>query len=171
MPSTRKQKAKEKRFNRSDVMSDLENKNMGIMLGNYSENEVDCQSGERGNEGDFGSNGLQPSNPIGEDFRSLIKTNSRGNSEITIETARMINKYITTQVTRKLDEIRDDFKNQIVEVINTINTAITEKVLPSIQNVFEVQNLGLNATWANSTVGQTGTPKIILVMRTTSPID
>ena len=135
MPSTRKQKAREKRSRQSDVMSDLEN--VDIMLGNYSRNELDSQLGERETELNLESNGLQTANPISEDFRSLINTNSRENSEITIETARLINNEITSQVTRKLDEIISDLNTQISEVINS---AISEKVLPSIQNVLGVQN-------------------------------
>ena len=135
MPSTRKQKAREKKSRQSDVMSDLEN--VDIMLGSYSRNELDCQLGEREAELDLESNGPQTSNTISEDFRSLINTNSRENSEITIETARLINNEITSQMTRKLDEIRSDLNSQILEVINS---AITEKVLPSIQNVLGVQN-------------------------------
>ena len=135
MPSTRKQKAKEKRLRQSNVMSDLENVDM--MLGNYSRNELDSQLGERETELDLGSDGLQAANPFSEDFRSLINTNSRENSEITIETARVINNEIASQVTRKLGEIRCDLNSQILEVINS---EITEKVLPSIQNVVGVQN-------------------------------
>ena len=134
MPSTRKQKAREKRSRQSDVMSDLENVDM---LGSYSRNELDCQLGEREAELDLESNGPQTANPISEDFRSLINTNSRENSGITIETARLINNEITSQMTRKLDEIRSDLNSQILE---GINSAITEKVLPSIQNVLGVQN-------------------------------
>ena len=60
MPSTRKQKATKKRSRQLDVMSDLEN--TGIILGNYSRNELDCQSGERETGGDLESNGqlIQP---------------------------------------------------------------------------------------------------------------
>ena len=86
------------------------------MLGNYSRNELDSQLGERETELDLESNGLQTANPNSEDFRSLINTNSRENSEITIETARLINNEITSQVTRKLDEIRSDLNTQILEV-------------------------------------------------------
>ena len=135
MPSTRKQIAKEKRSRQSDVMSDLEN--LDIMLGNYSRNELDSQLGEIEIELDLESNDLQAANPISEDFRSLLNTNGRENSEITIETARLINNEITCQVTRKLDETGSDLNTQILEVVNS---AITEKVLPSIQNVLGVQN-------------------------------
>ena len=38
MPSTRKQKAKEKRSRHSDVMSDIEN--LKVMLGNYTNSEI-----------------------------------------------------------------------------------------------------------------------------------
>ena len=44
MPSTRKQKAKEKRARQSDVLSDLEN--MNVMLGNYPENQSDVDLNE-----------------------------------------------------------------------------------------------------------------------------
>ena len=81
----------------------------------------------------------QPANPDREDCISLINTNSGQNSEITIETPRMINNEIT-KVTRTLDEIREDLVTQILEVIKS---AITEKVLPSIQHVLGVQNLRL----------------------------
>ena len=68
MPSTRKQKAKEKRSRQSDVMSDLEN--VDIMLGNYSRKELDSQLGERETELDLESNGLQTANPTSEDKKS-----------------------------------------------------------------------------------------------------
>ena len=105
---------------------------MAKTLGSYTRNDMDCQSGERENEGDLESNGLQTANPIKEYFRSFINTNSRENSEITVETARMNNNEITTQVTKKL------------EIFEVINLAITDKVLPSIQIVLGVQKSGLN---------------------------
>ena len=90
MPSTRKQKAKERRSRQLDMLSDVEN--VDIMLGSYSrdyeennvsENEVNLNSGS--------NRPHQSSNVIGEDFRSLLNTNSRENSESTIEITRMIN--------------------------------------------------------------------------------
>ena len=93
MPSTRKQKVTEKRSRQSYVMSDLEN--MDVMLGNYSRNDLDSK---REAEGDSESNGLQTVNAASDDYRSLINTNKRTKSGITIETARMINNAVTTQV-------------------------------------------------------------------------
>ena len=80
----------------------------------------------------------QNSNVIGEDFRSLLNTNSRENSEITVETTRMISEEIFNQMSRKLNldldtklKIRKGLNSQIHEAINSV---MTETVLPSIQN-------------------------------------
>ena len=135
MPSTRKQRAKERRSRQLDMLSDVEN--VDIMLGSYarddeeniaSENEVNLDSGS--------SRPQQSSNVIGEDFRSLLNTNSRENSEITIETTRLINEEISNQMSRKLNEIKTSLNSQIQEAITD---AITSTVLPSIQNTLEMQ--------------------------------
>ena len=49
----------------------------------------------------------------------------------TIETVRMINTEITTQGTRKLDEIKAELNSLLSAAINC---AITEQVLSSLQN-------------------------------------
>ena len=149
-------------------MSDLENK--GILLGNYSRNDLECQLGERKTEGELDSNNLQTSNPKRECFRSLNISNCRENSEITIETARMINNEITTQVTRKLDEVREDLNTQILEVINS---AIAEKRLSSTKNVLGVQKSGLNTSRVHQSGRLDRSPEdqIILAIWTTGPWD
>ena len=123
MPSTRKQKAKERRSRQLDMMSDVEN--VDIMLGNYSredeenvtsENEVNLDSGS--------SRPQQNSYVMGDDFRSLLNTNSRENNEITIETTRMISKEISNQMSRKLNEIKTSLSFQIQDAISN---SITEK--------------------------------------------
>ena len=82
-------------------MSDVENED--IMLGSYyrdddknsgSENEMNLDSGS--------SRPQQNSNVIGEDFGSLLNTNSRENSEITIGTTKLISEEISKQMSRKL---------------------------------------------------------------------
>ena len=135
MPSTRRQKAKERRSRQLDMMSDVEN--VDVMLGsfsrdgeenNISENELNLDSGS--------SRPQQGLNAIGEDFRSLLNTNSRENSEITIETTRLINEEISNQMSRKLNEIKNSLNSQIQEAVTA---AITNTVLPSIQNTLEMQ--------------------------------
>ena len=136
MPSTRKQKAKERRSRQLDMMSDVEN--VDIMLGSYSRDDEENDISENGINLDSGSSRpQQSSNVIWEDFRSLLNTKSRENSEITIETTRMINEEISNQMSRKLNEIKSSLKIQIQEAISS---AITEKILPSIQNTSEMQD-------------------------------
>ena len=69
MPSTRKQKAREKRSRQSDVTSDLEN--MNVMLGNYQKNQSDVDLNENV-EMDLRSNGTRTDMVRNcEDFRTL----------------------------------------------------------------------------------------------------
>ena len=124
MPSTRKQKAKERRSRQMDLMSDVENVN--IMLGSYSRDENGIDGSENEVNLDSGSSRPQQnSNLIGEDYRSLLNTNSRENGDITIETTRMISEEISNQMSRKLNEIKTSLNFQIQDAINN---AIIEKV-------------------------------------------
>ena len=134
MPSTKKQKAKERRSRQLDIMSDVEN--VDVMLGSYSRNNG--EEDQNKNELNLDSESSRPqtnSNMTGEGFRSLL-TNSRENSEITIEAARLINEEISSQMARKLDEIRTSLNSQIQDAIIT---AITSTVLPTIQNTLNMQ--------------------------------
>ena len=132
MPSSKKQKAKKKRSRQSNVMSDMEN--VDIMLGKYSRSD----EGNKDNDSDINldteSNRLQRNtNSVGEDFRSLLITNSRENSEKRIETTRMISEEITNQFAIRLKEVKSSLNSQILGAIST------EKVLPSIQNTLDAQ--------------------------------
>ena len=78
----------------------------------------------------------QNPNLVGEDFRSLLNTNSRENSEVTVETTRLINEENSNQMSRRLNEIKSSLNSQIQ---NAISAAIADTVLPSIQNTLETQ--------------------------------
>ena len=143
MPSTRKQKAKEKRSRHSDAMSDIEN--LDVMLGSYthSENrdqeaidqiEIDPESGRRQQDLDQNES----------NYRSLLNTNLSENSEITVETSRMINSEISSQMSRKIEEMKSDLNSHILEVINS---AIEERILPSIENVITSNREAKNTKW------------------------
>ena len=135
MPSTRKQIAKERRSRQLDIMSDVEN--VDIMLGSYDRDDERAEQSESELNLDSGSNRLhQNPNLVGEDFRSLLNTNSRENSEVTVETTRLINEEISNQMSRRLNEIKSSLNSQIQ---NAISAAIADTVLPSIQNTLETQ--------------------------------
>ena len=101
---------------------------MMIEMNKEKKNELNLDSGSNRPQ--------QSSNLIGEEFRSLINTNSRENSEMTIETTRMISEEITNQMSRKLKEIRESLNYQIQDAITS---AITDIMLPSIQNTLGKQ--------------------------------
>ena len=143
MPSIRKQKAKEKRSRHSDVMSDIEN--LDVMLGNYTNSEnrdqeaidqigIDPESERR-------QQALDQNEP---NYRSLLNTNLSENSEITVETSRMINSEISLQMSRKIEEMKSDLNSHILEVINS---AIEERILPSIENVITSNREAKNTKW------------------------
>ena len=131
MPSTRKQKAREKRSRQSDVMSDLEN--MNVMLGNYQENQSDVDLNENV-EVDSRSNGTSTDMFRNcEDFRTLLASEDRDRCETTMETNRLISEEISHQMNRKID----------TQITESINSAIHDSILPSIQNSLSGQNSGL----------------------------
>ena len=135
MPSTRKQKAKERRSRQFDMLSDVEN--VDIMLGRYSRDDEENNASENEVNLDSGSSRPQQSSKvIGEDFGSSLNTNSRENSQISIETTRMISEEISSQMSRKLNEIKNSLNFQIQDAISS---AISEKILPFIQNTLETQ--------------------------------
>ena len=143
MPSTRKQKAKEKRSRQSDVMSDIEN--LDVMIGNYQENEQFGEGNITEGEIDLESQRRQIGTaPVDSNYRSLLNTNLSENSEITIETSRAINSEISSQMSRKLEEMKSDLNSHILEVINS---AIEDKILPSIENVITSSKEAKNTKW------------------------
>ena len=103
------------------------------MLGSYSRNELENNSEDRKIEVDLASE--RPRQDVvqnSEDFRSLLNSNSRENSETTLETVRLVD----TEVTRRTEELKKDLNSRIIE---SINSTINEKILPSIQNTLGSQ--------------------------------
>ena len=123
------------------------------MLGSYSRNYEENKATE--NLDSWCSQPQQSSNVIKE-FRSFLNTNSRENSEITIETARTISEEISNQVSRKLNEIKNSLNFQIQDAISN---AITKKMLPSIQNTLETQGRVKCTTMDRGSIGLHNSPK------------
>ena len=51
--------------------------------------------------------------------RYLLDSNRKGNSEITVETVRIINEELSTEMSRKLEEIKRGLDSQILTANNT----------------------------------------------------
>ena len=132
MPSTRKQRAKERRSRQVDLMSDTEN--LDILLGSYSRNEVVSNSKERNDEVDHESDRTRHDLvQNSEDFRSLVNSNSRENSESTVETMRLV----SSEISKQMEGLRKDLNSQIIEAVNSV---INEKVLPDTDDTITSQN-------------------------------
>ena len=124
MPSTREQKVKEKLSRQLDIMSDVEN--VDIMLRSYSRNEK--RNDQSKSDLNLDSESIRPqqsSNLVREDFRLLLNTNSRENSEMAIETTRMISEEISNQMSRKLPFVSArylrtfDVKSEVIVFVYT----------------------------------------------------
>ena len=102
MPSTRKRRAKDRRSRQADLMSDVEK--LDVMLGLYSRNEIESNSEERNAEAVLESNSAGDNTECDDfnDFRSLLNSNSRENSDATIEILRLVN----SEVSRKTEELK-----------------------------------------------------------------
>ena len=121
-------------------MSDLEN--MDVMLCNCPEEIYEIQGENDENEVDSRSNRqVQKLVHYDEEFRSYSNTNLSENSGLTVETSRAINSEISSQVSGQLEDLKSDLKALILEVINS---AISEKVLPMIENAITPTKTALN---------------------------
>ena len=127
MPSTRKQKAKEKRSRQSDVMSDIEN--LDVMLGSYQRYNSEMQDRTSENEIDSESNRREGSSNQNENnYRSYLNTNLSENSCLTVETSKAISSEISSQMSRKFEEMQSGLNSQILDVINTaIDTSVAQR--------------------------------------------
>ena len=71
----------------------------------------------------------ESTNPFGENVRSLSKSNSRENSETTTETVRVLYSELTSQMTKKANEVKVDLTSQLLPAKNL---AMAKKVLPQL---------------------------------------
>ena len=127
MPSTRKQKSREKSSRQSKIMNDIET--LDVMLGTISRNEITGQLCENEDNLDRSSNERQTNtNPSGDDFGTPLNTNSIEISDFTSETVRMIKFAITSQVSSKMNEFKGDLNLHTRE---TVEQVFADQVLPT----------------------------------------
>ena len=121
-------------------MSDIEN--LDVMLGSCQRGNSEVLNRGSENEMDLESNRREEdSNHNGKDYRSYLNTNISEKGGLTVETSRAISSEISSQMSKRLEEMQSSLNSQILEVINT---AIETRVLPSIKNVVGRQNSAEN---------------------------
>ena len=132
MPSTRKQKAKAKRSGLSDVM-----------VGNYPRSQLDDEIDENVDIDSRSNGSRQDMVRNCKEYRSQVNTESRSENGIATDITMLISTEISQQVTRKLDEMKRNLNTQITE---SINSAIHETVLPTLQSSLSDQNSRLGTS-------------------------
>ena len=117
--------SQKKRSRQSDVMSDL--RNMDVTFGKYPREHYDGQEEDNENE-------------IPKHYPKHLSENCG----LTEETSRAINSELSSQVSREQEKLKSKLNAQILEVINS---AIAEKVLPLIENAIRPTKITLNTKW------------------------
>ena len=113
------------------------------MIGNFPEDDFDRQKVAGELEVDFVSDRLhRKTSQAGENFRSRLTTNTSVNSESVAETSRAIHSEISSQLPGKREEVRIDLNAHVLEAINS---AIEEKLLPAILNALNTHSANSNA--------------------------
>ena len=114
------------------------------MLGSYQRDDCEIQNGNDEGEIDPRSIGREESSNQNEnDYRSYLNANPSENNCLTVETSRAISSKISTQMSRKSEEMQSSLNSQILDVINT---AMETRVFPSIKNAVSRQNSAKDAS-------------------------
>ena len=128
MPSTRRQKAKARKSRELDMMSDINN--LDIMLGNPGENPIERELADAieqsSVQGDYEANEYQRNN------YSFVQENE----PLRHNEVRQSFETFTNEFNLRLSQEMDSMMSMVHNQINrAISTAISERVMPEIQNI------------------------------------
>ena len=129
MPSTRKQKAKARKSREMDKMSDIDN--LDVMLGSGNENPIERELADAIEQSsvqeDYGANEYQESS-----YRNFV----RENEPLRQIEVRQSFETFTNEFNLRLSREMDSMMSMVHSQINrAISTAISERVIPEIQNI------------------------------------
>ena len=129
MPSTRRQKAKARKSREMDMMSDIDN--LDVMLGNGSENPIERELTEA-----IEQSSVHSDSETNLYQRDEYRNFSHGNSEYRQNDVRQSFETFSNEFNLRLSQEMDSMMAMVHNQINrAISTAISEKVLPEIQNI------------------------------------
>ena len=128
MPSTRRQKAKARKSREMDIMSDIDN--LDVMLGNGSENPIEKELADAieqsSVQADYEGNEYQRNN-----YSFIQENEPMGHNEV-----RQSFETFTNEFNLRLSQEMDSMMSMVHNQINrAISTAISERVIPEIQNI------------------------------------
>ena len=129
MPSTRRQKDKARKSREMDMMSDIDN--LDVMLGSGNENPIERELADAIEQSsvqeDYGANEYQENN-----YRTFV----RENEPFRQNEVRQSFETFTTEFNLRLSQEMDSMVSMVHNQINrAISTAISERVIPEIQNI------------------------------------
>ena len=129
MPSTRRQKAKTRKSREMDMMSDMDN--LDVMLGNGSENPIERELTEA-----IEQSSVRSDSEANLYQRDEYRNFSHENSEYRQNDVRQSFETFSNEFNLRLSQEMDSMMAMVHSQINrAISTAISEKVLPEIQNI------------------------------------
>ena len=129
MPSTRRQKAKARKSREMDMMSDMEN--LDVMLGNGNSNPIERELAEV-----IDHSSVHSDSETNLYQRDEYRNFSQGNSECRHDDVRQSFETFSNEFNLRLSQEMDYMMAMVHNQINrAISTAISEKVLPEIQNI------------------------------------
>ena len=129
MPSTRIRKAKAKKSREMDMMSDIDN--LDVMLGNGNENPIERELADAieqsSTQGDYETNDFYEA-----DYRNF----AQGNEPFGQNDVRRSFETFSNEFNLRLSQEMDSMMTMVHNQINrAISTAISERVIPEIQNI------------------------------------
>ena len=129
MPSTRTQKAKARKSREMDMMSDMDN--LDIMLGNGNSNPIERELVEA-----IDQSSVHSDSETNLYQRDEYGSFSHGNGERRQNDVRQSFETFSNEFNLRLSQELDSMMVMVHNQINrAISTAISEKVLPEIQNI------------------------------------
>ena len=144
MPSTRRQKARARNSREMDMMSDVDN--LDVMLGNGGENPIERVLADAIEQsfvqGDYEANEYQRNNYSFVQENEPLRQNEVSQS---LET-------FTNEFNLRLSQETDSMMSMVHNQINrAISTAISERVIPEIQNIVSSMSFSGNKDTEAST--------------------
>ena len=134
MPSTRRQKPKARKSWEMDMMSDIDN--LDVMLGGGNENPIERELADAieqsSVQGDYGANECQ------RDNNSIF---AQENESLRQNEVRQSFENFTSEFNLRLSQEMDSMISMVHSQINrAINTAISKRVIPEIQNIVSLMS-------------------------------
>ena len=129
MPSTRRQKAKARKSREMDMLSDIEN--MDVMLGNENNNPIERELADAieqsSVQGDVESN-----EHLGNQYTSFAYENNLPRQNDIRQSLETFSNELNLRLSQEMDSMMSMMHSQINRAISN---AITERVIPEIQNI------------------------------------